>query len=76
MTKKKYKCTKEVFATPMNRGEYNTLRGWHVPDDENPNDAGYLVEYLDGGKPNHPDFDNYISWSPKDIFERGYNPTE
>jgi hypothetical protein len=27
---------------------------------------------LDGGLPNHPDFAGYISWSPKGVFERGY----
>lgn len=32
--------------------------------------------YLDGGKPNHPDFEHYISWSPKDVFERSYAVAE
>ena len=57
----------------MTRGEYNEFRGWTTPEDENPNDAGYLVEYLDGGTANHPDFENYISWSPKEVFDRNYN---
>ncbi|AWN06211.1 hypothetical protein [Erwinia phage phiEaP8] len=70
---KRYRCHKEVLATPMSRGIYNKLRGWEVPADEDPSDEGYLVEYLDGGKPNHPDFDGYISWSPKDVFEAGYS---
>lgn len=26
----------------------------------------------DGGKANHPKFDGYISWSPKDVFEKSY----
>lgn len=66
--------TKRVKATPMTRLEYNQLRGWLVPANENPNDEGYQVEYLDGGKPNHPNFKGYISWSPKDVFERAYKP--
>ena len=69
---KTYEGTKRVHARPMNRGEYNAYRGWEVPADENPADDGYLVEYLDGGKPNHPGHAGYISWSPKDVFERSY----
>ena len=69
---KTYEGTKRVHARPMNRGDYNTYRGWEVPADENPADDGYLVEYLDGGKPNHPGHAGYISWSPKDVFERAY----
>lgn len=68
-----YIGTKEVYAKPMTRQAYNDLRGWTVPSDENPNDEGYLVEYVDGGNPNHPDFKGYISWSPKDVFERTYH---
>ena len=67
-----YIGTKEVYAKPMTRQAYNDLRGWTVPSDENPNDEGYLVEYVDGGNPNHPDFKGYISWSPKDVFESSY----
>ena len=69
---KTYEGTKRVHAHPMNRGEYNAYRGWEVPADENPADDGYLVEYLDGGKSNHPGHAGYISWSPKDVFERSY----
>lgn len=65
---------KLINAKPMTRLEYNELRGWSVPDDENPADDGFLVEYVDGGKANHPDFSGYISWSPKDVFERAYRP--
>jgi hypothetical protein len=69
---KSYLGTKLVRARPMTRLAYNALRGWEVPVDENPADEGYLVEYVDGGKSNHPDFKGYISWSPKDVFERAY----
>lgn len=57
----------------MTRGAYNQYRGWETPTDENPKDDGYLVEYQDGGKPNCPRHAGYISWSPKDIFERTYH---
>lgn len=67
--------TKLINAKPTNRQEYNDLRGWAVPLDENPADEGYLVEYLDGGRPNVPGFAGYVSWSPKDVFERAYRPT-
>ena len=72
MTTKTYEGTKRVHARPMTRGEYNAYRGWEVPADENPADDGYLVEYLDGGKSNHPNHAGYISWSPTDVFERSY----
>ena len=68
----RYIGTKALNAKPMTRQAYNNLRGWVVPADEDPADDGYLVEYIDGGQANHPDFDGYISWSPKDVFERAY----
>ena len=64
--------TNMVLAQPMRRGEYNLYRGWAMPADENPDDEGFLVEYVDGGKPNHPAHFGYISWSPKDVFDRAY----
>ena len=69
---KRYICHKEVNATPMTRKQYYDFRGWVVPADENPDDTGYLVEYLDGGKANTTKFNGYVSWSPSDVFERGY----
>ena len=71
-TTKTYEGTKRVYARPMSRGDYNAYRSWTVPADENPDDPGYLVEYLDGGKSNHAAHAGYISWSPKDVFERAY----
>lgn len=66
---------KLIKAVPMDRQSYNDYRGWVLPADENGADAGYLVEYLDGGKANHPDHAGYISWSPADVFQRAYRPT-
>lgn len=68
----KFIGTKVVNAKPMTRQEYNDIRGWTLPLDENGADEGYLVEYVDGGQTNHPNFAGYISWSPKAVFEKAY----
>ena len=44
--------------------------------DENGEDKGYLVEYVDGGKANTEQYSGYVSWSPEDVFERAYSETE
>lgn len=67
-----YFGSKIIHAMPMNRQAYNDYRGWELPADENGEDEGYLVEYLDGGEPNHPDHEGYISWSPTRVFEDAY----
>ena len=72
---KTYIGTKIVNMKPMTRAEYNKLRGWQVPSDENPEDEGYLVEYPDGGKPNVIGYAGYISWSPKEQAEAAYRET-
>lgn len=54
---------KKIEAEPMTRGDYNDLRGWTIPKDENPADEGYIVKYSDG----------YVSWSPKQAFEEAYS---
>lgn len=69
-----YIGTKIINAVPMNRLDYNILRGWTLPADENGSDEGYLVEYLDGGKANVLGYAGYVSWSPKDVFDRAYRP--
>ena len=73
---KKYVGTKELKAIPMNKEEYCQYRQWEVPSNENPKEEGYLVEYLDGGKPNDERHLGYISWSPKDVFEKAYKLIE
>lgn len=70
-----YIGTKIIGAKPMSREAYNAYRGWKLPDNENGADEGYLVEYHDGGTPNHPLHAGYISWSPKEQFEKAYRPT-
>ena len=61
-----YIGTKIVKAEPMNLGDYNNYRGWIIPEDEDPEKEGYLVKYPD----------DYVSWSPKEIFEEAYVRTE
>lgn len=73
---KRYIGVKEINATPMSRAAYNLFRGWELPKDENGEDEGYLVEYIDGGQANTVTYKGYVSWSPKDVFERAYKPTE
>jgi Protein of unknown function (DUF2829) len=64
--------TKAVLAHLMTKLQYCDYRGWKVPENEDESEQGYLVEYLDGGKSNHPQHVGYISWSPKDVFEQSY----
>lgn len=73
---KRYIGVKEINAKPMTRLEYNVFRGWDLPTNENPDDEGFLVEYIDGGQANTPEYKGYVSWSPKDVFERAYKATE
>jgi hypothetical protein len=63
---KHYKCHKEVDAVPVNRQDYNDLRGWELPADECGADEGYLVVYSKGTP------DEYVSWSPKQQLDAGY----
>ncbi len=64
--------TKIITAEAMTRAAYNAFRGWWLPTDENGDDNGYLVEYLDGGKSNVPGRAGYVSWSPKEQFDNAY----
>lgn len=65
-----YQCHKKVHAIPMNLGTYNKVRGWNLPDDEDAKTLGYLVVYNRGTD------DEYVSWSPKHIFDDGYTVIE
>lgn len=57
-----YVGTKSVKAAATTLGEYNTRRGWTIPEDEDPTTEGYLVEYENG----------HLSWSPKVVFDKNY----
>lgn len=70
---KQYAGVKVLGAEPMTRAEYNVLRQWELPADENGEDKGYLVEYQNGSNSNVNGYKGYISWSPKKQFEDAYN---
>jgi len=67
---KSYLGVKMINAKPMTQNEYFE----YTNDEIRSKDVieGYLVEYLDSPNKNHPDHENYISWSPKDVFEKAY----
>jgi len=67
-----YVGSKVIFPEPMTRKEYNDFRNWEVPEDENPDDEGYLVEDCDGGESNVANREGYVSWSPKGVFDNSY----
>jgi hypothetical protein len=59
---KKYIGTKKLEATPMTLGDYQKTKGFNVGFNEDPNKEGYFVQYSD----------DYVSWSPKEVFEESY----
>lgn len=66
---KQYTGTKTVKAMPMTMGEAyerKLLKEGRRPSECETDKAGYLVEYEDG----------YQSWSPKDVFDAAYKPSE
>lgn len=69
-----YVGTKVITAKSMNRADYNKLRGWELPEDEDGKDQGYLVQYApsEDSPPNVEGFSGYVSWSPKTVFEESY----
>lgn len=67
-----YIGTKVINAQPCTRSAYCGLRGWDVPENENGDDEGYLLEYTDKIEDMVPGFKGYVSWSPKDVFEKAY----
>ena len=72
MEMKQFTGTKTVKACPMTLGEAEKLLHRHIDISsvENRNlTPGYLVEYGADG-------DDYRSWSPQDVFERAYRPSE
>ena len=72
----RYIGTKLIQATPMSRQAYNNYRGWSLPQNEDGNDPGYLVEYLDGGPRNDIRHAGYISWSPEAVFNQAYRAVD
>ena len=69
-----YIGTKQIKAVHMNRADYNLLRGWELPEDEDGTDEGYLIVYNNNQIPNIEGFDGYVSWSPMEQFVDAYQP--
>ena len=55
---------KLVDAEPITLGAYNALRGWGLPTDEKYDEPGYFIKYPD----------DYVTWCPKNTFERDHMP--
>lgn len=72
---KQFIGTKVVLALAMTRAAFLTYIDRDIDPKTNGTDDGYLVEYTDGGAPNHPDHPGYISWSPKAQFDNAYRAT-
>ena len=70
-----YTGTKNIKAVLTTRAQYCDYRGWTLPEDEDPNEEIYLVEYEadQSSKPNHPNHEGYISMSPKHVFDKAYH---
>ena len=63
----KYIGTKIIEAAPaIRKGGKVYEEGWPIPKSMDPTEEGYKVRYPDG----------YESWSPKDVFEEAYRPTD
>ncbi len=75
---KNYIGVKEIKAKPMTKKEYCEYRDLDVPENEDPNEEVYLVEYPEdeNSKPNHPNHKGYISMSPKHVFDKAYRKTD
>lgn len=76
MDMQQYLGVKMINAVPMTRQVYNDFRGWQLPADEDGGDEGYLVEYIDGGKANTQKYAGYVSWSPKNVFDKAYSAVD
>ena len=49
----------EATMQPMTRLEYNQFRGWTLPEGEDPNDPGYLMN-----------FGFHTAWWPADVVDK------
>jgi hypothetical protein len=57
-----YIGTQRISARPMTRLEYNALRGWVMPENEDGSDLGYYSKDAAG----------HTTWTPKATFERHF----
>lgn len=69
---KQYVTTNLVSAKPLTRLEYNQYRGWTLPENENGDDMGYLIEDKESKLVNDNRHTGYITWLPAQEFETKY----
>lgn len=68
-----YFGTKMVSAVFMSAHTYERYMDMSAEVGSNDDDEpGYLVEYLGTGRSNHPGHENYVSWSPAEVFDDAY----
>ena len=67
---KKYIGTKVVKARPMNEIDAESIGYARKNSDHHEYREGYHVQYT------NPDGSTYDSWSPKDVFEKAYKPSD
>lgn len=65
---KRFNALTKVTAKPMTRQEYNDLRGWELPADEDGSDDGYLTVDVNADS-NFDGYDGHVSWKPKALFD-------
>lgn len=67
-----YKCHKIVHAEPMTWGEYADFKQFRAEtrNERQADDKGFRVVYGMGTA------NEYVSWSPKDVFDEGYDHTQ
>lgn len=53
-----------VQATATSRAEYNRIRGWDVPENEDGADAGFIVKNLETG---------HVNWYPNEVFHASFS---
>lgn len=69
-----FAATHTIFAKPMNLGEYNNLRGWTIPADEDPSEEGFLIVH--GNKKPEAILLSDLTWAKKSTFENKYTATD
>ena len=69
---KEYLSQSVVEARKMKRGQYNVLRDWVLPENENADDLGWLVVNKSVSERNVDGYDGYVSWLPEEAFEEIY----
>ena len=73
---KEYLSQSVVKARKMNRGQYNLLRGWVLPENESDDDLGWLVVNKSVSKRNVAGYEGYVSWLPEEVFEEIYEESQ